>query len=98
MSWKFANKHAFSRARGRGEKHPSKLLLKKTKLKSPSIELLYSRDRGQPKFSLDCSKNMRLDFAMVLAGQFQLTPFFVVENPIYIVTIPYIQFHLQHSY
>jgi hypothetical protein len=63
MPWKFANKHAFSRAHGRGEKHLSKLLLKKTKLKSPSNELFYSRDRGQPTVPLNCSKNMRLDFA-----------------------------------
>ena len=83
MSWKFANKHAFSRAHGRGENHLSKLLLKKTKLKSPSNELFYSRDRGQPTFPL---KNMRLDFTMVSAGQFQLAPFFVVENPVYIIS------------
>ena len=94
---KFANKHAFSRAHGRGGKHLSKLLLKKTKLKSPSNEHLYSRDKGQPKFPLNCSKKTRLDFAMVSAGQFQLAPFLVVERPIYIFTIPYIQFHLQRS-
>jgi hypothetical protein len=95
MPLKFANKHAFSRVHGRGEKHLSKPLLKKTKLKSPSNELLCSRDRGQPTFPLNISQKMRLDFAMVSAGQFQLAPFFVYT---YIFKIPYIQFRLQHSY
>ena len=39
-------------------------------LKSPSNELFNSRDRGQPTFSLKCSKHMRLDFAMVLVVNF----------------------------
>jgi hypothetical protein len=80
MPWKFVNKHAFSKAHGRGEKHLSKLLLEKTKLKSPSNGLFYSRDRGQPPFPLYCSKNMKLDFAMKLAGQFQLAPFIISQS------------------
>jgi hypothetical protein len=94
---KFANKHAFSRAQG-WKASIQAFFLKKTKLKSPSNEQLYIRDRGQPKCPLNCSKQMRLDFAMVSAGQFQLAPFLVVEHPIYIFTIAYIQFRLQRSY
>jgi hypothetical protein len=80
MPWKFVNKHAFSKAHGRGEKHLSKLLLEKTKLKSPSNGLFYIRDRGQPPFPFNCSKNMKLDFAMALACQFQLAPFIFSQS------------------